>query len=120
MVLLSLEFSTSCLVLGQQFLNQNFLSHKKYFFRLLTLLRHGENQGNVGHFFKIRIKMKMKVCSGKKSDFRALVWPGEPGSNPPPAPSTCWLPGFGHTVHGLHALLLYNKHRNKDFFANDM
>lgn len=51
MVHLSLEFSTSCLVLGQQFLNQNFLSHKKYSFRLLTLLCHGENQGNVGHFF---------------------------------------------------------------------
>lgn len=50
MVHLSRECSTSCLVLGQQFLNQSFLSHKKYFFRLLTLLCQRENQGNVGHF----------------------------------------------------------------------
>lgn len=51
MVHLSRECSISCLVLGQQFLNQNFLSHKKCFFRLLTLLRHCESQGNMGHFF---------------------------------------------------------------------
>ena len=91
MVHLSRECSISCLVLGQQFLNQNFLSHKKCFFRLLTLLRHCESQGNVGHFFFfcIWIKMEINSCPRKKWRFTALVPPGDLGSNPPGDTSGC-------------------------------
>ena len=40
-------------------LNQNFLSHKKYFLRLQTLLPHSETRGNLGDFlFGSRLKLR--------------------------------------------------------------